>query len=174
MPKYLIAATLTFAVVLGACSSDDSSSSARSESVAEGTTTETGNAASTASEVSTSAPVDAPGGITLTIGDETWEFGGALCAYQNAKPGDPESEWNVSFKQDNLQVYVNNDSFGPSVSITDVVNFGTSEWVAEGDAIELTVDGNEITAEGTFTDKAGGGLEREGTLTAECPSWVGG
>lgn len=127
----------------------------------------------------TEAPVDepvasAPGGITLTIGDETWEFDGALCAYENAPPGEDGSEWNVSLKQGDLQVYASVDSFGDQVSLTDVVNYGTFEWVAEGGDITFTIDGNDITAEGTFTDNATGLPAETGTFTATCASWYSG
>lgn len=133
-------------------------------------------------EVQPSEPQDSPqstpagaapgaGSITLAIGDETWEFGGALCAYQGAPAGEPGSEWNVSFKEGNNQVYVSDDSYGPRVSITDVVDVGALEWVAEGDAVTLTVDGNDISATGSFTDLTG--EQQDGTLTATCPSWVG-
>jgi len=117
---------------------------------------------------------DGAGGITLTIGDQTWEFPGAGCAYLNAEPGSDGSEWNVSMVHGDLQVYINDDSFGSFVSITDIVNYGDLEWVAEGDAVLITVDGNRITAEGTFTDAAVGTPDLEGTLTATCPGWVSG
>lgn len=111
------------------------------------------------------------GHISLTIGDQTWEFDGALCAYMNAPAGEAGSEWNVSFKQEQLQVYVNQDATGPSVSLTNVVDFGSLRWNAEGDAVEITVSGNDIAAGGRFTDETGG-PERDGTLDATCASWV--
>ena len=109
-------------------------------------------------------------GITLTIGDETWEFPSALCAYLNAPAGQDGSEWNVSRVHGDLQVYISDDSYGARVSITDIVNYGDLEWVAEGNDVTLNVDGNNITAEGTFTDAVSGFPDREGTLTATCAS----
>lgn len=144
---------------------DTGSTPAGAASVSEDAASEPGDSA---------APPAGGAGITLTIGDETWQFDSALCAYTNAPAGEDGSEWNVSFKQGDLQVYVNQDSYGPSISLTDVVNYGTLEWTAEGDAVTLTVDGNDITGSGTFTDKTGSGLEREGTLTASCANWVQG
>ncbi len=120
------------------------------------------------------APGSVQDGITLTIGTEIWDFEGAFCAFQNAPAGEEGSEWNVSWKQGDLQVYINDDSFGPSISITDVVNFGSFEWVGEGAAISLSVDGNDITAEGTFTDGTGVEPPTEGALAATCADWVSG
>jgi len=119
---------------------------------------------------------DSPGGIVLAIGGETWEFDGAFCAFINAQPGEDGSEWNVSNVKDGLQVYVSDDSFGASVSIADIANGGnpTLSWAAEGDVVSFTVDGNDITAEGTFTDNVGGAGSTEGTLSATCPSWAQG
>ena len=50
----------------------------------------------------------------------------------------------------------------------------TFDWQAEGDAISVSIDGLVVTAEGTFTDAAVGLPDREGTLTATCPSWYEG
>lgn len=166
-------------LVLGACSGGGASApadagSSNSEAPQASEAVESQAAAQSMDEGSKESAASAPGGITLTIGDETWEFDGALCAYYNAPAGEPGSEWNVSYKQGNNQVYVNVDSFGQDVSITDVVDYGSLEWEAAGDAVTINVDGNEITAEGTFTDKAGAEPEREGTLTATCASWYEG
>lgn len=119
---------------------------------------------------------DQPGGIVLTIGDQTWEFGSAQCAFYNAQPGSDGSEWNVSNIKDGLQVYVNVDSFETSVTIADIANGGspTLSWGAVDDAVSVTVNGDEISAQGTFTDKVGGSGPTEGTLTAKCASWFEG
>lgn len=166
-------------IILGACSSGGASAPAESASgeseapaASQGAASEAPSPA--ASEASRESTASAPGGITLTIGDETWEFDGALCAYYNAPAGEPGSEWNVSFKQGNNQVYVNVDSFGQDVSITDVVDYGTLQWVADGDDLMLSVDGNEIHAEGTFRDEATGADPMQGTLDATCASWFEG
>jgi len=80
----------------------------------------------------------------------------------------------VSFKEGNLQVYINHDAARDYVSITDVVDYGTFEWSAAGASVTITADGNEITAKGTFTDGAGDGQPTAGTLTATCASWYEG
>lgn len=114
------------------------------------------------------------GHITLTVGDETWEFDGALCAYSGAPAGEAGSEWNVSFLQNDLQVYINQDATGPSVELTNVVDYGTLRWAALGDAVQITVSGNNISASGTFADEsdASSGSTSDGTLEATCASWL--
>jgi hypothetical protein len=110
--------------------------------------------------------------ITMTIGDETWEFPAALCAYKYAPAGEAGSEWNVSHINNGLQVYVADDEFGTLVSVADIDNGGnpTVSWEAIGDSVEITVNSNDVTASGTFTDGVGGGTA-QGTLTATCPDW---
>jgi len=110
--------------------------------------------------------------ITMSIGDETWEFPAALCAYKNAPAGEAGSEWNVSHVNNGLQVYIADDEFGTLVSVADIENGGnpTVSWEAIGDAVEITVNSNDITASGTFTDGVNGGTA-QGTLTATCPDW---
>lgn len=135
----------------------------------------TGSGPSAGAPAESSEPGGQSGGamIKLTIGEQTWEFDGALCAYQNAPAGEAGSEWNVSKKQGDLQVYVSVDSYGPSVQLSDVVNYGSLQWAAEGDAVSIAVNGNNITAEGTFTDETGASPDTQGSLTATCGSWVG-
>lgn len=172
--KRLLAALIPLALLVGACSGDEAPAATGT-----GTSGGAGEASSSpGAQSATAQPTtangqassgSAPGHITLTIGDETWEFEGALCAFENAAPGEDGSEWNVSFTQGNNQVYVSEDSFGPRVSIADVVNFGSFEWAAEGDAVTIEVDGKDISAEGTFTDLTG--VQRDGKLTATCSSW---
>ena len=182
MRRLLIAVVFLAAACGGAETTDPEPTSQTPTDTEADSTTDTQSPtteAPVAAPETTEAPADAPvasgpGGITLTIGDETWEFDGALCAYQNAEPGEDGSEWNVSLMQGDLQVYASVDSFGDQVSLTDVVNYGTFEWVAEGGDITFTIDGNDITAEGTFTDMATGQPAAAGTLTATCASWYSG
>jgi hypothetical protein len=166
-------------LVLGACAGGEASAPAAESSAPETSQSQAPQAseavASQGADSGSKAPAaDVPGGITLTIGDETWDFAGALCAYTNAPAGEAGSEWNVSYLQDDNQVYVNDDSFGQEVSITDVVNYGTFQWVADGDDLMLTVDGNDVHAEGTFRDDATGAPSQYGSLDATCASWFEG
>jgi hypothetical protein len=160
---------------LGACSSAEEPTSAGSDgAVGQAAEPPADTGASPQAPQDSAAPpaTTTSGSITLTIGEETWAFDSALCAYANAPAGEPGSEWNVSSTKGDNQVYVSDDSYGPRVSIADVANPGSMEWVAEGDAVTLTVAGSEISAEGSFTDLSG--LQQDGTLRATCASWVEG
>ena len=172
---------LAIAMVAAACGGDDSSDSATTSPGATTTTAadtpEATSAPTTQADSSDSPPAsDAPGGIVLTIGDETWDFPGAQCAFYNAKAGEDGSEWNVSNVQDGLQVYVYVEPGFEEVTIDDITNGGnpTVSWVAEGDALTLTVNGDDIVAEGTFTDNVGGSGPTAGKLEATCAGWFEG
>jgi hypothetical protein len=166
-------------LVLGACSGGGASApadagSSDSEAPQASEAAESQTAAQSADEGSKESAASAPGGITLTIGDETWEFAGALCASYNAPAGEPGSEWNVSFKEGNNQVYVNFESSDHYVSITDVVDYGSLDWSASGDDVTIEASGNDIHAEGTFRDNVNGAPSQPGTLDATCASWYEG
>ncbi|NNL96775.1 MAG: hypothetical protein HKO63_01100 [Acidimicrobiia bacterium] len=179
MRKYLV--FLALAMVVAACggseSSDPPDTTAGASPTTVGASPEGTQPPTTEAESSDTPPAAGqPGGIVLTIGDETWEFGSAQCAFYNASPGSDGSEWNVSNIKDGLQVYVNVDPFETSVTIADIANGGspTLSWEAVDDAVSLTVDGDSISAQGTFTDNVGGSGPTEGTLEAECADWFEG
>jgi hypothetical protein len=115
-------------------------------------------------------------GIVLTIGDETWEFDGALCAFVGPNPGEEGSEWNVSNVKDGAQVYVSDDSFGPLVQYADISNGGDPEfnWESGADGLSISVAGNDISATGEYTDSVSGTGPIAGTLSATCPDWFEG
>jgi hypothetical protein len=121
-------------------------------------------------------PSSGPAGIVLTIGDETWEFERALCAFTGARPGEEGSEWNVSNVKDGAQVYVSDDSFGPLVQYADISNGGNPNfnWESVEDGLDISVDGNDITVTGQFIDSVGGTGPIAGTLTASCMDWAEG
>ena len=123
-----------------------------------------------------SNPPSGSAGIVLTIGDETWEFAGALCAFTGPNPGQEGSEWNVSNVKDGAQVYVSEDSFGPLVQYADISNGGdpTFNWETAEDTLTVSVDGNDITVSGKFTDSVGGTGPIAGSLSATCGSWAEG
>lgn len=155
-----VAVAVLFA--LAGCSSDEALPAADADDEAERTTqsVDPGDVGEPSSQ----------GSISLTIGDETWDFAGAQCASANGTPGQPAAEWNVSSISGDLQVYVSVDDFGPRVSLSDIADVGAMEWVAEGDAVTIAVDGDTVTASGTFTDLTG--AEQAGTLAATCSSWA--
>ncbi|MFZ0491702.1 MAG: hypothetical protein WAM81_00730 [Acidimicrobiia bacterium] len=170
---------LVVVLVLSACSSGgttETTSPTDDESTdTQATTTPQADQTTTTSAAEQPASSSSSGHITLTIGDQTWEFDGALCAYTDATPGEAGSQWNVSMVQDDLQVYVNDDSTGRYISVANIKDYGTFQWEAHGDAVTvLTVDGNDIIGEGTFSDMAGDGPATEGSVTATCPSWLKG
>jgi hypothetical protein len=114
-------------------------------------------------------------GIVLTIGDETWQFDGALCAFTGANPGEEGSEWNVSRVQDGAQVSVSEDSFGPLVQYADISNRGNPNFNWEStEGVSISVDGNDVTVSGEFTESVGGTGPTAGTLTATCSGWAQG
>ena len=169
--------SLAFVLVLAACGGGET------DTATEPDTPDPTTAAPQDAPLETQAPADEPAdeateepigeaAITLTIGDETWEFPGAQCAFLNAPAGDAGSEWNVSNIGNDLQVYVADDSFGTLVSIADIANGAnpTVSWEAAFGDVEITVNGDDISATGTFVDMVNGGTA-EGTLTATCPGW---
>ncbi len=170
--------TVAFVLVLAACAGGEADNETEADTPDVTTATEQ-NAPETQAPAEEPAdePADEPpaaGGvaITVTIGDETWEFPGTQCAYKNAPAGDAGSEWNVTNVDSRLQVYIADDEFGTLVSVADIENGAnpTVYWEAAFDDVEITVNGDEITASGTFTDGVNGGTA-EGTLTATCLDW---
>jgi hypothetical protein len=175
---------LVVALVLAACGgsdatdspADDTTTTTEAEAAADSTTTapETEETQPPTTEASSPSPGSA--GIVLTIGDETWQFDGALCAFTGANPGQDGSEWNVSNVKDGAQVYVSEDSFGPLVQYADISNGGDPNfnWESVEDGLSISVAGNDITVTGDFTNSVGGAGPIAGTLGATCPGWVQG
>ena len=180
MIRYLL---VVLTVVLAACGGGDTADTGEdaASDTPETAATQPPASEATAAEApqTTEAPPDEPAAsagaaaITLTIGDDSWEFPAAFCAYYNAPAGEADSEWNVSHVHNGLQVYIADDEFGTLASVADIENGGnpTVSWEAIGDAVQITVNGNDVSATGTFTDGVNGGTA-EGTLTATCPSWL--
>lgn len=172
---------LALAMVAAACGGSESSDPVDTTAGGTPTTVAAGSdgtqaPTTQAAESDTPPAANQPGGIVLTIGDQVWEFPGAQCAFYNARAGDDGSEWNVSNVQDGLQVYVYVTPSVAEVTIDDITNGGnpTVSWIAGGDAVSLTVDGDDIVAEGTFTDNVGGSAPTAGKLEASCASWFEG
>ena len=174
MRRYLLVACL--AVLVAACGGGETSDSGGVEEQSNTPTTAAPAASGDEQPAATQPPAtEAPaadtGGssndssITLTVGSEMWEFDGALCAFYNAEPGQPGSEWNVSFTDDGGQIYADVTGDYPALS------YGV--WSAEGDAVVFAYDGDTITAEATFQNDDGLPAE-EGTFTATCASWYSG
>lgn len=181
MKKLLV----VFALVLAACGGSDASDSPADDPTTTAAAAAVEDSTTSAPEPEETQPPTTEGpspsssgsiGIVLTIGDETWEFGGALCAFTGPKPGEEGSEWNVSQVRDGAQVYVSEDSFGPLVQYADISNGGNPEfnWEAGADGLSISVAGNDINATGEFTDSVGGTGPVAGTLSATCTDWFEG
>jgi len=174
--------TLVLVLILAACSGGTNT--------VDGSQPESSDPAATTAEpvATTAAPADAPTaaptqapesagdfGITLVIGDQTWTFGRAMCAYYDAPAGQPGSRWNVSaiqngsFSAPDVQVYVNWEDPDTYLELYDVA--ADEEWRAQSDTLTIDVNGNEITASATFAF-SGTGETAEGSLSATCGSWV--
>jgi hypothetical protein len=176
--KLLVIVTL----VLAACGGSDATESPADDptTTAAGTTADDGTTAAPETQETeaptTEATNQSPGsaGIVLTIGDETWQFDRAFCAFSGATPGEEGSEWNVSNLDADAQVYVADDAFGLLVQYADISNGGNPNfnWEAELDGLIITVDGNDIAVSGQFTESVGGTGPIAGTLTATCPGWA--
>lgn len=125
------------------------------------------------------------GRATLTIGDETWEFEGFVCAIGFANT---ESEvFSLSTNafgvhSDGTRVQMQADIWdnsgedritGPdldhSVSLDDIEDFDNPvvSWEMINES-GIVMDGNKLTAEGLFSDGASGQREIPGRLDAEC------
>lgn len=174
---------VVIALVLAACGGSDTTDSTVDDPTTSAADTTAGSNTTAAPETEdTPAPTTAapepssgPAGIVLTIGDETWEFDRAFCAYVGATPGQDGSEWNVSNVKDGAQVYVNDDSFGQSIQYADISNGGDPNFNWETTAgLSISVDGNDITATGEFTDSVSGTGPVAGTLSASCTDWAEG
>ena len=103
---------------------------------------------------------------------ELWQQGD-ISYLLNAEPGTDGSDWNVSNIKVGLHVYVNQNPSETRVTISDIANGGnpTLSWGTKNEEVTLTVSGNDIVAEGTFTDKVGGASPTQGRLEATCASW---
>lgn len=175
MKSTILAVVLILAACGGGTDTDDGSQPESSEA----TVATTGESATTTA-APTEAPTEAPEsagdtGITLVIGNQTWTFAQAMCAYYDAPAGQPGSRWNVSaiqngsFSAPDLQVYVNWEDPNTYLQLYDVA--ADEEWRAESDTLTIDVDGNEITASATFAHSETGETA-EGSLSATCGSWV--
>jgi hypothetical protein len=97
-----------------------------------------------------------------------------MCAFYDAQPGEPGSRWNVSgiqgtFSDPEFQVYLNWEDPDTYLHLYDVAT--DEQWNAARETITVDVNGNEITATGTFTD-SGTGEIADGMFSATCRSWV--
>ena len=175
----------TLALLFAACSSDDSDSA-----------TDPGDSAVASDAVATtdSDPEDAGGDLedsidemaedleatqaaqgggtaTLVVGDQEWIFESVLCAFGEDQIGQEGAVFNLSSIQDGMQMYASIDSFGHSVSLTDIEDFENPSVSLDAFGGEfILLDGKTVTAEAEFTDGTSESFDTvTGTFTASCP-----
>ncbi len=114
------------------------------------------------------------GSASLTIGDETWEFDGVLCAFGEDEIGQEGAEFVLSAIADGLQFYLSIDSYGHYASLDDIENFDDPalSWQADssssGEFIE--VDGTATRGEAAFVDFTDDSMEEvQGSFEGSCP-----
>lgn len=109
------------------------------------------------------------GSASLTVGDETWDFDGVLCAFGEDEIGQEGAEFVLSAIADGLQFYLTIDSFGHSASINDIENFENPSvsWESETDGF-ITLSGNDASGESSFINYDT--METaDGSFEATCP-----
>lgn len=128
-----------------------------------------------------------PGNATLTIGDQVWEFDNFICAFG---PENTESD-TFSFTTDSrgefdgvrvqMQVTIADETSEGRVegsgtvhriNFDDISDFENPsiDWSMGREAGAIRIDGNSVTAEGTFDDGLTEGVREEipGTFEATC------
>ncbi len=116
------------------------------------------------------------GSASITIGDETWEFDGALCAIGEEETGQEGAEFVLSAIGDGVQLYISIDEYGHTVSLNDIENFEDPSVSYEaggllGDGAEFIVlDGKNVSGEAGFMDTESGSMDTvDGSFEATCP-----
>lgn len=119
------------------------------------------------------------GSATLTVGERTYEFDRARCAFGPEETRRDDTEFVLSAIQNGLQLDATiNTRFGHSVSLDDIEDFENPSvgWSAGGPGSGLQgaageiiqVDGKRVSVRTTFTDEVSGDTA-EGSLSAVCP-----
>ena len=127
-----------------------------------------------------------PGHATLTIGDQTYEFETFLCAYGHdatqssvysfssdtrGQVGEAQVQMQANIRDESGQGRHEGDGLTHEVFIADISDFENPSISFEMNAAEgIVIDGNDVTAEGSFDDKLTEGTIEDipGTLEATC------
>lgn len=138
-----------------------------------------------ATEVAAGGAGAGSGEAVLTIGDQTWEFDGFVCAvgYQNTESdvfsfssnafGTLEDGTRTQLQANIWDESGSNSLTGPDtdheITFDDIDDFEDPQvnWLLAGDDVELSIDGVEVSTEGTFRD-LGTGEEAPGSFVGEC------
>lgn len=98
------------------------------------------------------------GSARLTAGERTWDFDAVLCAVGEEETGQAGAEFVLSSIKDGLQFYVSVDTFGHSVSLSDIEDFedpSVALFTDGSDGEFITVDGRNVSGEMTLVDENG-------------------
>ena len=115
------------------------------------------------------------GSASVTIGEQTWDFDGVLCAFGPEEIGQEGAEFVLSAIGDGLQFYISVDAMGQFVSLNDIENFEDPalSWEADQDASGegfIQVDGKDVSGEATFIDYDSESWDEvEGSFEGSCP-----
>ena len=115
------------------------------------------------------------GSASVTIGEQTWDFDGVLCAFGPEEIGQEGAEFVLSAIGDGLQFYISVDAMGQFVSLNDIENFEDPalSWEADQDASGegfIQVDGKDVSGEATFIDYLSESWDEvEGSFEGSCP-----
>lgn len=112
------------------------------------------------------------GSMTLTVGDESWTFEPALCAFGPEEIGQEGAEFVLSSIQDGKQMYVSIGVFGHSVSLHDVEDFENPSISLDSFGYEefISLDGKSFSGSAEFTDGTTDSFVTiPGTFSGTCP-----
>lgn len=163
-----LAALMLIAPLLGAplaCSS--SGDGDKAADTAKGTTKGSGNDASGRKTGGGAGS----GSARITVGDSTWDFANAQCAFGEEAIGVPGAVANGAASQNGLSLYVSDDGDGRTyIELADLKDLDNGiNWTTEhgGDGPTIKVDGKRITSEAEFVS-----MSAEGELRAPTPGSV--
>ena len=115
------------------------------------------------------------GSASVTIGEQTWDFDGVLCAFGPEEIGQEGAEFVLSAIGDGLQFYISVDAMGQFVSLNDIESFEDPalSWEADQGASGegfIQVDGKDVSGEATFIDYLSESWDEvEGSFEGSCP-----
>ena len=115
------------------------------------------------------------GSASVTIGEQTWDFDGVLCAFGPEEIGQEGAEFVLSAIGDGLQFYISVDAMGQFVSLNDIESFEDPalSWEADQGASGegfIQVDGKDVSGEATFIDYDSESWDEvEGSFEGSCP-----
>ncbi len=112
------------------------------------------------------------GTATLTVGNDTYSFDSALCAF-DSETGNEDFTFSLSAIGDGMQLSVDSGpTYGDNITLDDIEDFDNPKvgWSSDGDGF-LTIDGLDVSAEADFIDTTDETLQtvEKGELTATCP-----